>query len=250
MKLLRIAVPFAVLGIALAQGPNRPPGPAPNQPQQPRPQQQMQQQMQPQPPQPADFSALKAFLNLSDAQLRQMQQAREKAAKEAGEKENTIRPQVEEKRMALADLMEKDTADATAVGKTMLDIRALERQIRSAHEAVRTAEINIMNAEQKAKFKAIQDAANLPAATREAQRLGLVPGPPQGQGPDQGMGGPRPRMQGMGMGMGMRGPQPRMQGPVMGPGPGQMAPGRGQGPAQPMAPPPGPPRPGDPEGDR
>ena len=247
MKLVLIAIPFAVLGIALAQGPNRPPGPAPNQPQQPRPQQQIQQQMQPQQPQPPDFSALKAFLNLSDAQIRQMQQAREKAAQEAGEKEKTIRPQIEEKRMALADLLEKDSADATAVGKTMLDIRALERQIRSAHEAVRTAEINVMNAEQKAKFKAIQDAANLPAATREAQRLGLVPGPPQGQGPGQGMGGPRPRMQGMGsmrmQGMGMRGTQPRMQGPMMGPG-------RGQGPAQFMAPPPGPRRPGDPEGDR
>jgi len=256
MKLVRIGVPFAVLGIALAQGPNRPQGPAPNQQQQPRPQQQMQQQMQMQmqQPQPADFSALKSFLNLTDAQIRQMQQAREKAATDAAEKEKTVRPQIEEKHRALADLMEKDSADATAVGKTMLDIRGLERQIKSAHEAVRTAGINVMNPEQKAKFKAIQDAANLPAATRQAQRLGLVPGPPQGQGPDQNM-RPRPRMQGqgqmrrqaigmrlgmrmgMGMGTGMGGPQPRMQGPMMGPG-------------QPMAPPPGPPRQENPEGDR
>jgi hypothetical protein len=229
MKLVRIGVPFAVLGIALAQGPNPPQGPAPNQRQQ--------MQMQPQQQQPADFSALKSFLNLTDAQIRQMQQAREKASQDAAEKEKTVRPQIEEKHRALADLMEKDTADATAVGKTMLDIRGLERQIRSAHEAVRTAGINVMNPEQKARFKAIQDAANLPAATREAQRLGLVPGPPQGQGPNQGMGGPRPRMQGqgqmrrqgmgMGMGMGMGGQQRRMQGPMMGPG-------------QPMAPPPGP----------
>ena len=184
-------------------------------------------QMQMQQQQPADFSALKSFLNLTDAQIRQMQQAREKASQDAAEKEKTVRPQIEEKHRALADLMEKDTADATAVGKTMLDIRGLERQIRSAHEAVRTAGINVMNPEQKARFKAIQDAANLPAATREAQRLGLVPGPPQGQGPNQGMGGPRPRMQGqgqmrrqgmgMGMGMGMGGQQRRMQGPMMGP---------------------------------
>ena len=243
MKLVRIGVAFAVLGIALAQGPNPPQGPAPNQ------RQQMQMQMQPQQQQPADFSALKSFRNLTDAQIRQMQQAREKASQDAAEKEKTVRPQIEEKHRALADLMEKDTADATAVGKTMLDIRGLERQIRSAHEAVRTAGINVMNPEQKARFKAIQDAANLPAATREAQRLGLVPGPPQGQGPNQGMGGARPRMQGqgqmrrqgmgmgMGMGVGMGGQQRRMQGPMMGPG-------------QPMAPPPGPPRQENPQGDR
>ena len=63
-----------------------------------------------------------------------------------------------------------------------------------------------MNPEQKTKFKAIQDAANLPAATREAQRLGLVPGQPQGPGPNQGIGGPRPRMQGPMMGPERMGP--------------------------------------------
>jgi Spy/CpxP family protein refolding chaperone len=206
MKLISM-VSFAVLGIALAQG-----------------------------PQPADFSALKSYLNLTDAQIRQMQQAREKAAKDADEKERTVRPQIQEKRSALADLLEKDAADPTAVGRMMLDIRGLERQIRAAHEAVRTAEVNVMNPEQKAKFRAIQDAANLPAATLEAQRLGLVPGQPQGPGP-------RPRMQGpmVGpgrIGLGDNGPQMR---PGQGPGP---------GPAQPMAPPPGPPRQGDPEGGR
>ena len=237
MKLARIGIPFAVLGIALAQGPNRPQGPAPNQQMQMRPQM----AMQPQGAQAPDFAALKSFLGLSDAQIRQMQSAREKAAKEADEKEKALRPQIQEKRMALADLMEKDTAEAAAVGRIMLDIRGLERQVRSAHEAVRTAEINVMNAEQKAKFKAIQDAANLPAATREAQRLGLAPGPPQG--PNPGMG--QMRMQRMGMGgqqmpmMGGQG-QGRMQGMGMG---GQQMPMMGPGRmGQPLAPPPAPPR--------
>ena len=179
--------------------------------------------------------ALKSYLNLTDAQIRQMEQAREKAAKEADEKEKTVRPQIQEKRGALADLMERDAPDATAIGRVMLDIRSLEKQIRAAHEAVRTAGINVMSPEQKAKFKAIQDAADLPAATRDAQRLGLVPGQPQGPGPNPGMGGPRPRM----------------QGPM---GPGCMGPGddgaQMRGPGQPMAPPPGRPRQGDPEGDR
>ena len=48
--------------------------------------------------------------------------------------------------------------------------------IHAAHEAVRNAEINVMNAGQKTGFKAIQDVANPPQATRDAQRMGLVPG--------------------------------------------------------------------------
>ncbi len=130
--------------------------------------------------QPPDFSALKDFLNSTDSQIRQMQQAHEKAGKDAAEKERTLRPQIQEKRNALADLMDNDNADATAVGKAMLEIRGLERQIRAAHEAARSAKLSVLTAEQKTKFKAIQDAANLPAATREAQALGLGPRGPEG----------------------------------------------------------------------
>jgi len=247
MKTAHTLLPFTVLGVVLAQGPvpqpqgPQQPGRAPQQQQQPRP---PQGQQQPRPPQGPDFGALKSYLNLTDAQIRQMEQARDKAAKEAEEKTKTLRPQIEEKRRALADLMDKDNADATAVGRAMLEIRGLERQLRQAHEGVRNSEISVMNAEQKAKFKAIQDAAMLPEATREAQRLGLVPGPPpQGPGPGQNP-GPNPN--------GMR---QRMPGQPM-PGQPMMGPGQPQGgmPGQPMRgpiqPPPGQPRQGEPEGDR
>ena len=119
-------VPFAVLGMAMAQGPNR----AARSCAQPATAAAAAAAIQSQQPQPAEFSALKSYLNLTDAQIRQMQQAREKAAKDAEEKEKTVRPQIQEKRRALADLLEKDDADATAVGRMMLDIRGLERQIR------------------------------------------------------------------------------------------------------------------------
>ena len=195
------------------------------QPQQQPPQQRPPQQPRPAEQQPPDFSALKAYLNLSEAQIRQMQAAHEKAAKDAEDKTRTLVPQIEEKRRALADLLDKDNPDATAVGKGMLEVRGLERQLRSAHEAVRDAGINLMTPEQKAKFKAIQDAAMLPQATRDAQRLGLVPGPPPAQGPNPGTGpnGPRPGMQW------------------------QPAPGPGPNPARRQ---PDPARQGDPEGNR
>src|SRR6266567_4370279 len=107
MKTVRIWVPLTVLASALAQQPQ------PSQPQQqPRPQQQQMQQ-------PPDFGALKSYLNLTDSQIRQMQQAREKAAREAEEKTKALRPQIEAQHRALADLLEKDNADATAVGRAM-----------------------------------------------------------------------------------------------------------------------------------
>src|SRR2546421_12307451 len=90
MMTARTWIPLTVLGTALAQGP-----------------------MPPQPQQSPDFSALKSYLNLTDAQIRQMQQAREKAAREAEEKTKTLRPQIEEKHRALADLLDRDNADAT-----------------------------------------------------------------------------------------------------------------------------------------
>ena len=90
-----------------------------------------------------------------------------------------MRPQIQQQRRALEDLLDAANPDAAAVGRAMIEIRGLERQIRQAQEGVRSAGLNVLTPEQRAKFKAIEDAANLPEATRQAQRLGLVPAPPR-----------------------------------------------------------------------
>jgi len=141
----RVWIPFAVMGVALAQGPVT---------------------AQPQP----DFAALKGYLNLTGAQ--------------------SLRPEIRDKFMALEDLLDKDNADVTQVGRAMLGIRSLEKQLRQAQKAVRSSELSVLTGEQRTKFKAIQDAADLPAAMREAQRLGLVTGPPPPPG-QPGPGGER-----------------------------------------------------------
>ena len=91
----------------------------------------------PPPPPPPDFAALKSYLNLTDSQVRQLQAATDKAAKVADAKAKILRPQIEEKRRALSDLLEKENSDATQVGRAVLEIRGLERQMRQAREAVR-----------------------------------------------------------------------------------------------------------------
>jgi Spy/CpxP family protein refolding chaperone len=156
---LRIWIPIATLGAALAQDPNLPP------------------QGRAMPAQAPDFSALRAYLNLSDGQLEKMRQAREAAARQADEKVKALMPQIEDKRMALQDLVDRG-ADPAAVGKALLELRALEKQAHQAREAARSSQLSVLTPEQKTRFKAIEDAALLPAATRDAMRLGLVPMPP------------------------------------------------------------------------
>ncbi len=183
----RLLIPFAVLGAALAQGPAGPP----NGPMQ-RPQDLVALKtwqahvtvpaldvMQP----PQDLVALKTYLNLTDAQVRQMHQAGEQARRQADEKAKALEPQIREKRMALQDLLAKDTSDATAVGKLMLEIRGLEKQMRESRQAVRAGQLAVLTADQRTKFRAIEEAAALPQATREAMQMGLVPGAPGGPNP-------------------------------------------------------------------
>src|SRR5262249_23691662 len=90
-----------------------------------------------------------------DSQVRQLQAATDKAAKVADAKAKILRPQIEEKRRALSDLLEKENADATQVGRAVLEIRGLERQMRQAREALRKAGISLMTPEQRTKFKAM-----------------------------------------------------------------------------------------------
>ena len=197
---LRAVIPFVVLGVALGQAPLGPPN-RPSVPGGPG-----------MPMLVPDIGALKAYLNLTDAQVQQMRQAGEQARKQAAEKVRTIQPQVRDKRLALRDLLAKGSNDPAAVGKLVLEIQALHKQVREGREAVRNSQLNVLTAEQKAKFKAIEDAAALPAATRAAIRLGLVPRP-QGE-PGLGM---------MRRGRGLR----RQGGTMVEPGPGMMGPGAG-----------------------
>jgi hypothetical protein len=120
---LRIWIPIATLGAALAQDPNLPP------------------QGRAMPAQAPDFSALRAYLNLSDGQLEKMRQAREAAARQADEKVKALMPQIEDKRMALQDLVDRG-ADPAAVGKALLELRALEKQAHQAREAARSSQLS------------------------------------------------------------------------------------------------------------
>jgi Spy/CpxP family protein refolding chaperone len=220
---------LALTGAAFAQTPVRPQNQPPRNPQQPRsitpaprPFQQPGGPMLQPPGGPVqqqgapaminqDLSGLRTYLNLSEAQALQIQQAGERPRREAEEKARTNEPQIREKHMALEDLLAKGTNDAAAVGRLMIDIRALEKQVRDAREAVRSSQLNVLTPEQRARFRSIEEEASRPEAIREARRLGMVT-LPAGQ-PGAGMQQPQPQMQPqMQPGMAPRPNQPRPMG--------------------------------------
>ena len=184
---LHLTILLAAASVALAQQPNRPLNP----------------QNQPHPPQAPEFAALKAYLNLTDSQLRQMQEAGRKAGQQAQEKMRAMERQLQEKHAAFEALMAKDSNDAAALGKALIEMRATERQMHEIGGSVRASQLAVLTPEQRARFKAVEDAALLPQAARDAARLGLVPHVESE---------PHPQMQ---PNPAMRGPNRMPQGPPM-----------------------------------
>jgi Spy/CpxP family protein refolding chaperone len=153
-------LPLVVFGAVLAQGPFGPRGMrAPRAG-----------------PQSPALDELKAYLNLTDAQIQSLQQARQQAM--TGQQ--TVFTQVRDKHQALRDLLDKGTSDAAAVGKLMLDIRALQKQVASAMTASHTQALSFLTAEQKTKLAALEQAAKLRTAIDQAARLGLLEAPAPG----------------------------------------------------------------------
>ncbi len=157
---------------------------------------------------PDEPRALKAYLGLTDDQLMQMRKAGEEAHQSANEKVRAMQPQLEQKRMTVQQLLGGKNPDPTMLGKAVLELRAVEKQIAEVHDGARKSALAVLTPEQRTKFKAIEDAALLPEATRDAIRMGLTMGSPGGvnrsngnQGPQQIRGtqleGPRPPMQPM-----------------------------------------------------
>ena len=127
-------------------------------------------------------------MNITDAQIQSLKQIGEQTR-------TTVQPlmkQIAEKSKALADLRKSGSTDSAAIGKLVVDIDALQKQVKDARDNARTGALGVLTADQKTKLAALEAAAKLLPAIRQAEALGLID-PPQGAGP----GGP-----GMGFGRG------------------------------------------------
>lgn len=140
--------------------------------------------------QPQAFTALKEALGLTDAQIQQLIELRQKVA----EDNRALAEQIRAKRQELAELLKAANPDAAKIGQLHLEIQKLHQQRLARLEQLRTQTTAMLTAEQKAKLADLEKAMALARAARQAVGLGLI-APPQ----------PAP---GAGLGIGPRGARP------------------------------------------
>lgn len=168
MTKLSLLAPVFALAVAFAQGPPTPGGFAP------------------------PVTELKTYMNLTDTQITSITNSNQALMTAS----RTVMEQIRTKRTALQALLTAGSTDAAALGKLLLEIQALEKQITDNHTKAQTAAVSFLSADQKTKLKGLEDASKLREEIGEASRLNLLAAPAPGaagvrQGPPNGFRGPR-----------------------------------------------------------
>ncbi len=143
-------------------------------------------------PQAPDVSDLKTFLGLTDTQVTQLRELRQQERQAL----RSVVQQVAEKHRALREALQAGSTDATALGRLLVDIQNLRRQIQTTDESFRSQALALLRADQKAKLAQLEAAAKLAPAIRQATALNLL-APPAGAGLGLGLG-----RFGLGLGLG------------------------------------------------
>lgn len=137
----------------------------------------------PAPPQPKT-DAIQAYLALTDAQVQALQQLRQAEMQSV----RPLRDQIAERRKALYDLTEAGSTDALALGKLLVDIESVRKQVAQLESNFGTQALNLLNATQKTKLKTLDDATK-GGTVPQAIALQLLTRPEEEYAP----GGPGPR---------------------------------------------------------
>ncbi len=140
----------------------------------------------------AKTTAVESYLSLTDAQVASLQQLRQAES----EALKPIFQQIGPLRQSLRSQSQGSSADATAVGKLVLSIQALEQQAAPIRASYQQQALAVLTATQKTQLAALQSAAALMPAIHEAAELHLLTPPEGGPGGPGGMsrgrfGGPR-----------------------------------------------------------
>ena len=124
------------------------------------------------------MEALKTYLGLSDTQVASLRQARTDAVEQA-------KPNLKDGAQKARDLraeMNKANPDPNTVGRLMTEMKQMREQGRSAQTQVREKSLAVLSEPQKAKLKALDEAAALQDTVREARMSGLLSGAEPAEG--------------------------------------------------------------------
>lgn len=121
-----------------------------------------------------EYTALKQYLTLSDAQvasLKQIQENRNKA-------QQAVWEQMRTKQVELDRLLQQGSNDAVAIGRLMVDLNNLRRQTPESGGPYKTQALAVLNEAQKQKLAILQQALQIQQTAWEAVSLNLAD-PPQ-----------------------------------------------------------------------
>jgi len=139
---------------------------------------------------PADLTAIKAYLNLTDAQVTALHELN-KSQREASQ---SVMSDLRTKHQALNTAMRSGTTDVSALAQA---VQAGEQKMQSIRQQYQSQAVSTLTAEQQAKLKVLSDAAALMPNVHEASMLNLITPPAGAGGPGamafrRGPGGPPP----------------------------------------------------------
>lgn len=119
------------------------------------------------------FAQLKAYLNLTDAQVQALQavQVSRNNAQQA------IFKQINEKQLQLNTLLSQGTSDALTVGQLEIDINNLRKQLPLPNSSYRTQALAVLDPGQAAKLPGLVSALQLQLPAWQAITLDLIDTP-------------------------------------------------------------------------
>jgi Spy/CpxP family protein refolding chaperone len=134
-----------------------------------------------------NITDIKAYLTLTDTQITGIQAVQ----KQLQTAVQNLQTQIQTKQTALDTAMAGANPDALTVGKLLVDIANLHKQVQTQAGTFRDQAINLLTAAQKTKLTALNEAAKLQPAIHQAIGLLLLAPPVNPYGTPGIGGGPR-----------------------------------------------------------
>lgn len=125
------------------------------------------------PSRPVPDSQLKQYLNLSDAQMTGLQQVQTQRR----QAESLFYQQINERQRQLNALLQAGSNDAASIGRLMVEINNLRRQLPLPTAQYRAAALAVLTDAQKAKLPALAEALRLQQPANEATWYDLIDRP-------------------------------------------------------------------------
>lgn len=120
-----------------------------------------------------NFAEVKAYLNLTDAQLQGLEDI-QKARMQA---QQAIYQQINQKQQELNSLLQSGSTDALRIGQLTIDINALRKQTPVPGDSYRNQALAVLAQDQKNKLNSLSAALQLQQTAWQAINLNLIDAP-------------------------------------------------------------------------